>query len=147
MQKGQAEKNERSTLQSKFDIWSLEEGEHTSEHLFGSIDKPFSAKECAIRAGWASDARLRRLYLFLDGQRRLSFDGLEGLQAFVRDSEPVGYFADGVKKRLFADRFGSLERTDIFQVDVRIIASLMCAKRLSRLIEGHHTASSKNSPT
>ena len=36
MQKGRTEQNERRTLQRKFDVRSIEEGEDTPEHLFDS---------------------------------------------------------------------------------------------------------------
>jgi len=36
MQKGRTEQSKRRTLQRKFDVRSIEEGEHTPEHLFDS---------------------------------------------------------------------------------------------------------------
>lgn len=39
MQEGRTEQNERGTLQSEFDVRSLEKGEHTTQHLFDSLRK------------------------------------------------------------------------------------------------------------
>src|SRR6478672_7651468 len=39
MQEGRTEQNERRTLQRKFDVRSLEKGEHTPHHLFDSLCK------------------------------------------------------------------------------------------------------------
>ena len=47
MQEGRTEQNERRTLQHEFDVRSLEQGEHTPQHLFDSLRKDSFEPKCA----------------------------------------------------------------------------------------------------